>query len=204
MPALDPRVDAYIAKAPEFARTVLEHLRAVVHEACPDGVEGIKWSMPFFMHSGRNLLHLGAFKQHVSLGLWYGEALQTPREPGQPGQGSGNFGRITQLSDLPPKRELVRLIRSGMAAIDAGAKGPGARQRGPRLPPAVPAELGQALTSNPAAKRFFNSLPPSAQREYTDWISEAKRAETRVRRLQQTIDQLTQGRRRYEKPGEAD
>mgnify|MGYP003443435628 CR=1 FL=1 len=96
------------------------------------------------------------------------------------------------------------LIRSGMAAIDAGAKGPGARQRGPRLPPAVPAELGQALTSNPAAKRFFNSLPPSAQREYTDWISEAKRAETRVRRLQQTIDQLTQGRRRYEKPGEAD
>lgn len=199
MPTLDPRVDAYIAKAPEFARPVLEHLRAVMHEACPDAVEGIKWTMPFFMHAGRNLLHVGAFKQHVSLGLWYGEALQTPREPGQP---MGNFGRITQLSDLPPKRELVRLIRSGMAAIDAGAKGPGARKRGPRLPPAVPTELGKALKANAAAQKFFNSLPPSAQREYTDWISEAKREDTRERRLAQTIEQLALGRRRYWKQRE--
>ena len=194
MPTLDPRVDAYIAKAPEFARPVLEHLRAVLHQACPDAVESIKWSMPFFMHGGRNLLHLGAFKQHVSLGLWYGEALQTPREPGQP---MGNFGRIMQLSDLPPRRELVRLIRSGMAAIDAGAKGPGSRKRGPRLPPAVPTELGKALKANPAAQSFFNSLPPSAQREYTEWISEAKRDETRERRLAQTVEQLAQGKRRY-------
>src|SRR5690242_15133648 len=48
----DPRIDAYIAKAPPFAQPILTHIRAVVHEGCPDVVETMKWSSPFFDYAG--------------------------------------------------------------------------------------------------------------------------------------------------------
>ena len=48
----DPRVDAYIARSAPFAQPILEHIRSVVHEACPDVEETMKWSMPHFMHHG--------------------------------------------------------------------------------------------------------------------------------------------------------
>jgi len=194
MPTLDPRVDAYIAKAPAYAQPLLAQVRAVVHQACPDVVEGIKWSMPHFMYGGRNLLHLAAFKQHLSLGIWYGEAAEVAREPGQP---MGNFGRITAPSELPTKARLTRLIRSGMAAIDSGETRRGSQKAAPRPAPEVPPDLAKALKGQPAARAFFESLPPSAQREYTEWLTEAKREETRQRRLEQTVAQLAEGKRRY-------
>ncbi|OYZ43993.1 MAG: hypothetical protein B7Y31_02995 [Novosphingobium sp. 16-62-11] len=42
MPTIDPRIDAHIAKAGEFARPVLERFRALVHREIPDCVEAIK------------------------------------------------------------------------------------------------------------------------------------------------------------------
>lgn len=48
----DKRIDAYIEKSPEYARPILSYLRNLVHEACPEVEEGIKWSMPCFMHQG--------------------------------------------------------------------------------------------------------------------------------------------------------
>ena len=46
----DKRVDAYIANSAEFAKPILTYIRAVVHEACPDVEEAIKWSTPSFMY----------------------------------------------------------------------------------------------------------------------------------------------------------
>ena len=42
--ATDARVDAYIADAPEFAQPILVKLRELVHTACPDVTETIKWA----------------------------------------------------------------------------------------------------------------------------------------------------------------
>src|SRR5919112_6321415 len=52
MGARDPRVDAYIAKQADFAKPILSHIRDVVHAACPDVEEDMKWSAPFFMYHG--------------------------------------------------------------------------------------------------------------------------------------------------------
>lgn len=65
----DKRVDAYIAKSADFARPVLQELRAVVHEGCPEVEETLKWSVPFFLHKGI-LCCMAAFKQHCTFGFW--------------------------------------------------------------------------------------------------------------------------------------
>jgi uncharacterized protein YdeI (YjbR/CyaY-like superfamily) len=192
MPTLDPRVDAYIAKSAAFAQPLLIAVRAAAHEACPDVVEAIKWGMPFFTYRGKNLAHVAAFKQHLGLGLWYGAATNAEREAGN---AMGNFGRITSMAEMPTQRELQRLLRSGMAAIEQGVPGPTAGRARRRPPPEVPADLAAALNRAPEARRFYDSLAPSHQREYVTWIAGAKRDETRQRRLATTLQQLAEGKR---------
>jgi hypothetical protein len=58
----------------------------------------------------------------------------------------------------------------------------------------VPADLQEALDTNPPAKNYFNSLSYTHQKEYIRWITEAKRDETRLKRIQQTIALLMKGK----------
>lgn len=51
----------------------------------------------------------------------------------------------------------------------------------------IPVELAEALGDNAEAKARFDSLPPSHQREYINWITEAKRTETRERRAAKAV-----------------
>ncbi|MBI5719138.1 MAG: DUF1801 domain-containing protein [Burkholderiales bacterium] len=124
---LHPRVDAYIAQAAPFAKPILERLRADVHAACPDAEEAIKWSMPFFMHGGRNLAHMAAFKAHCAFGFEHGRAVV---DLGREAQAMGQFGRITKLEDLPSSAALRKLVAKAVALIDAGEKAPRAPKSG--------------------------------------------------------------------------
>ncbi|WP_197492269.1 DUF1801 domain-containing protein [Arachidicoccus ginsenosidimutans] len=58
----DVRVDEYIAKAKPFAQPVLKHLRKLIHKACPQATETIKWSFPNFDYRGKILCSMAAFK----------------------------------------------------------------------------------------------------------------------------------------------
>ena len=69
----NPAVDDYIAKAPDFAKPILTHIRDVVHKAVPEVEEEMKWSTPNFMHKGM-LCGMATFKQHCGLGFWKGSA----------------------------------------------------------------------------------------------------------------------------------
>ena len=204
MGSFDPRVDAYISRSAEFAQPMLERLRATVHEACPEVEETLKWSAPSFLHAGGILCMMAAFKQHVSFGFWkhalvVGDDLARegmPRE-GMPREGMGSFGKMTSLKDLPPKRELVALIRRAMVLNEQGVKTPGARKvRVPKPPPVAPADLAAALKRNRQARLAFDGFSPSQQREYVEWITEAKRPETRQRRLAQALEWLAEGKPR--------
>lgn len=200
MSAHDPRVDAYIAKAAPFARPLLEHLRAVVHAACPSVQEDIKWSMPSFQYGGRILCQMAAFKQHASFGFWQHAAVTE----GKARDGMGSLGRLATIKDVPSKRELTALLRKAMALIDEGATSTAMRAK--PAPPAaleVPADLRDALAGNPGAKAAFDSFSASARRDYIEWITEAKREDTRARRLAQAVGWLAEGKMRnwkYAKP----
>jgi uncharacterized protein YdeI (YjbR/CyaY-like superfamily) len=190
----DPRIDAYIANAAGFAQPILERLRAIVHEACPDVEETLKWSSPSFLHAGGILCGMAAFKQHASFGFWK-HALVVGEEV--PRHGMGSFGKLTSLKDLPPKKELVALIRKAMRLNEEGVKTPGVRKAStPKPPPVAPDDLAAALKKNRQARTTFEGFSPSQQREYVDWITEAKRDETRQKRLTQAIEWLAEGKQR--------
>ena len=191
----DPRVDTYIAKSADFAKPILEHIRATVHEACPDVEETMKWSMPFFTHNGL-LGNMAAFKQHCAFGFWKGSLIVgSDRDR----EAMGQFGRLTKLSDLPAKKVFIDLIRQAVARNDEGVKTPKVRKPGlPRraVPTAPPADLVAALKKNAKAKQTFDAFSPSHRKEYIQWITEAKRDETRQKRLAQTIEWLAVGKAR--------
>ncbi len=197
MGSKDPRIDAYIARAAPFAQPLLERLRSGVHQGCPEVEETIKWSMPFFTVKGRMLAHMAAFKQHCAFGFWQGREVAGQ---GRDGEAMGQFGRITALADLPPPREMKALVQAAVQRIDLQAATPraarpAAKTRLPALE--MPADLQAALAAQTAARSTYDGLAPSKQREYLEWITEAKRAETRQRRVAQAVEWLAEGKSRH-------
>lgn len=194
MPSHDPRIDAYIDRQAAFAQVILAYVRELVHEACPDVEETIKWGMPTFIHRGGILCGMAGFKQHASFGFWK-HALVVGDD--QPRVGMGSFGRLTTLDDLPPRRQLLAHVHKAMALNAAGHASPVAR-RPVRAKPAaaMPPDLGAALEGNAKAKVVFDGFPPGQRREYIDWITDAKREETRQKRVLQAVEWLAEGKRR--------
>lgn len=198
MPTTDPRVDAYIAKSAAFAQPILEHLRAVVHATCPEVEETMKWSFPHFMHKGM-MCSMASFKAHCAFGFWKAELLMADEARRD---AMGDFGRITSLKDLPSKKVLAAYIKQAMQLNDEGVTA-SARAK-PTTPRAleIPDDLSAALDAMPAARRHFDAFSPSKQRDYAEWLTEAKTEATRARRREQAIEWIAEGKARnwkYEK-----
>ncbi len=189
----DPRVDAYIAKSAEFARPILQHLRQLVHEACPEVQETIKWSFPNFEYKGP-FCNMAAFKQHCSFGFWKHKLL-FPGQPGKEEEAMGQFGRIASMKDLPKDQVLLGYVRKAKRLNDEGVKLP-PRATTPKKPVVVPAFLAAALKQSPPARAAFDNFSPSHKREYVEWLTEAKTEATRQRRLETALAWLAEGKPR--------
>jgi uncharacterized protein YdeI (YjbR/CyaY-like superfamily) len=187
----DERVDSYIAGQADFARPILEHLRAAVHAACPECEEAIKWGMPAFLYKGKQLAGMAAFKAHATFGFW--------QRSGARGEDSkagamGDFGRLTSVADLPDAAQLAALIHKNMALIDAGAKT--VRNKTVKAPIEMPDDLAAALSAAPAAQATFDAFSPSCRREYLEWVTSAKRPETRTKRIAEAVAMMAEGKKR--------
>jgi uncharacterized protein YdeI (YjbR/CyaY-like superfamily) len=189
----DPRVDAYIDRQAEFAKPILARLRETVHAACPACEETLKWSMPAFMYKGSILAQMAAFKAHATFGFW--QSSKVLGEEGRQREAMGSFGRIESLDDLPDDATLRGLIVKAMALIDSGEK-PARPVKHPKPELETPADLEEALAANEAARRTFDAFPPSCRREYVEWVIEAKRPETRAKRLAQAVEWMAEGKKR--------
>lgn len=201
MPApRNARVDEYIARSAPFARPILRRLRATVHRACPEAVETIKWGFPHFEHRGP-MCHMAAFKAHCAFGFHKPSLIVAPKGVLQRGRrdAMGHLGRIAKVGDLPSPTALAALIRQAALLNDQGVKEP--RARAPRAAIAPPRDFLVPLRASAAASATWKALPPSCRREYLEWIVEAKRTETRARRIATAVEWLAAGRRmnwRYE------
>jgi len=191
MPKRDPRVDEYIANAPQFARPILAHVRAVVHRNCPDVEETLKWRMPTFLHHGM-LCGMAAFKQHCTFGFWKHGLVVGDKSQND---AMGQFGRMQSMADLPSDKQLAAYIKKAMQLNETGVKAPRARAA-PRPAPATPADLAAALKKNRKAQATFDAFSPSCKREYVEWITEAKREETRASRVATAVEWMAEGKQR--------
>ena len=182
MPKHDARVDAYIAKSADFAKPILQYLRETIHAALPQVEETMKWSTPFFEYKG-TLAMMAAFKEHIRFGFWKGQLLDAGME------------RITSMKDLPPKKDLVALVKKAAALNEQGVKveRPAKKKAAPAK---TPPDLTAALKKNKKAGAAFEGFPPSHRREYIQWITDAKSEETRKRRLDQAVEWIAEGKPR--------
>ena len=195
----DKRFDAYIADSPDFAQPILTHLRDVVHDACPDVEEAIKWSHPHFVYKGM-LCMMASFKQHCSFGFWKAALIEeTVTE--KSGEAHGQFGRITSVKDLPSKKILTGYIKQAMKLNEAGVTVPKkkavAKKGAAKAPLKPPADLKVALDRNRKALNTFDAFSPSQRKEYIEWITEAKSEDTRNRRLEQAVEWMAEGKQRH-------
>lgn len=188
----DPRVDAYIDRQAEFAKPILRHLREAVHSVCLECEETLKWSSPTFMYKGQMLASMAAFKAHATFGFWKGSLVVGEAETQM--SGMGQFGKLSSIEDLPRRDKLEALIKKAMKLTDEGVKAP--RTKHKKEPFTVPQDLQAAIDAVPAARATFDEFPPSCQREYVEWITEAKRDETRSKRLAQAVEWMAEGKRR--------
>jgi uncharacterized protein YdeI (YjbR/CyaY-like superfamily) len=196
----DPRVDAYIAKSADFARPVLNRIRKLVHAACPEVEETMKWSFPHFMYRGM-FCSMSAFKEHCAFGFWH-PLMRDSIEGRGSHESMGQFGRIKSVSELPKDAEIKRLVKVAMQLNENGVKRPPKPKATAPKVVSVPGDLVAALKKNRAARTTFEGFSPSCKNEYVQWITEAKREETRAKRLVTTIEWLAEGKKRnwkYEK-----
>jgi uncharacterized protein YdeI (YjbR/CyaY-like superfamily) len=189
----DPRIDAYIDKAQPFAKPILKHLRRIVHAGCPQVEETIKWNMPHFVYGGGILCMMAAFKAHCVLHFWKGEIIFGKR--GKESEAMGEFGRIASLDDLPNEKTLTAYVQKAAAAKEKGiAETSEKKPKRKSLP--VPRYLADALKKNVKARKTFENFSPTNQRDYIEWLTEAKRDETRRGRLKTAIEWMTEGKPR--------
>lgn len=199
MSQYDARIDAYIEMAADFAKPVLTHLRELIHKACPDVIETWKWSFPNFDYAGATLCSMAAFKQHCSFGFWKGAILPDPdgiltitdREA------MGNLGKITSLQDLPPDAILIKYLHAAMYLNETGAKVPKKKPTDEtRAALITPADFDTALRASPLALQHYEQFSNSHRKEYIQWIEEAKTETTRIKRIAQAIEWISEGKSR--------
>ena len=179
-------------------KPVLKHIRKLVHAACPDVEETLKWSMPFFMHKGI-LCSMAAFKQHCTFGFWKGSLIfgKDKGAGNKQDEAMGQFGRISAISDLPKEKVSIGYIKKAVRLNETGVRLP------PRTRPKeskqliVPADLMSALKENKKTLTAFENFSYSHKKEYVDWIAEAKGEETRKRRLATAIEWMAEGKSRH-------
>jgi hypothetical protein len=190
-------VTAYIDRAPEYARPILKRLRELIHKGAPEVEERIKWGVPSFEYKGL-LAGMAAFKNHVAFGFWKAELLSDPAGRFRNRKASGfNWGKITSLEDLPPDHVIMDYARRALLLNKEGVKLPRART-GRRSPDEleVPSYFLAAVRKNPRAWETWRGFSYSHRKEYLEWVTEAKREETRERRLAKTVEWLAQGKGR--------
>ena len=196
----NPAVDAYIAKSADFAQPILRHVRKLMHKGCPRIEETIKWGVPAFEREGIVAM-MAAFKRHVAFGFWSEKLIREKlgREaervfPKDAKLGMGGRRYLSQ-TELPPDAAILRAVKVAVALNESGERPVRVRKLKP--PPKAPPYLAAALKKNAKARAAWSRLTPGQQREYVEWLAEAKREETRARRLAETLALLAAGKTRY-------
>ena len=191
----DKRVDEYISKSADFAKPILNHLRELVHNACPGVEETMKWSFPHFDYKGM-MCSMAAFKEHCAFGFWKTALMKDAKEMMSKNEyAMGHLGKIKSLKDLPPDKKIITWIKEAMKLNDADIKVE-RKKTTEKKEIEIPDAFQKALNKNKTAASTFKNFSPSHRYEYLEWITEAKTDETKNKRIVQAIEWLVEGKSR--------
>lgn len=196
MEKYDPRIDVYIDQAADFAQPILKHIRALVHEACPEIIETMKWSFPHFDYKG-TVCSMAAFKNHCAFGFWKSSLIPDPHHllSEDKAQAMGQLGRITSIADLPDKNIFLTYIQNAVILNKEGIK-VDKKPAAPKTALTIPDYFSKSLSEVPAAQQHFENFSYSQKKEYLEWITEAKSEDTRQKRLSTALEWISEGKSR--------
>lgn len=182
-------VEEYIAAHPEWENELME-LREMI--LTTDVEETIKWGAPVYTVNGKNVLGLAAFKHHAGIWFFQGALLKENTTLLENAQ-EGKTKALRQVRfEKGQKIPLPQLRKYVLEAIQN-------QKEGKELKPEkkkeveVPEELSVALSNNNKLKAAFEKLTPGKQREYCEYIAEAKRESTKMSRLEKIIPMIQAG-----------
>lgn len=195
MSTKDKRIDAYISKSADFAKPILNHLRALVHIACPDAEETMKWSFPHFDYKEEMMCSMAAFKEHCAFSFWKASLMKDPKllNNAKSETAMGHLGRITSLRDLPADKTMISYIKEAIKLNDDKVKIVKAKPV-EKVPLIIPDDVKIALKKNKKAQTTFENFSYSNKKEYVQWITEAKSEDTRNKRLTQAVEWMAEGK----------
>jgi uncharacterized protein YdeI (YjbR/CyaY-like superfamily) len=194
-----PEIDAYIERAAPFAKPILKHFRKLVHQACPEVEERVKWSFPHYDYLGGPMCSSAAFKQHCAIGFWKAALMKDAdilMENARSEESMGHLGRISSLKDLPPDAVIVKFIKDAMRLNESGIK-LSTKKPAVRKDLEVPDYFMKALKKNRDALKTFEAFPYSKKKDYVEWVTEAKTEETRNKRLETAVEWMSEGKSRH-------
>ena len=189
-----PQIDQIILNALPFAQPILIHFRELVHVVCPEVEEKIKWGMPHFDYKGQMMCHMASFKHHCAFSFYKAELIDEQLVKNAKTAGvMGHLGKITSLKDLPSDAQLKKWIKAAMQLNDKGITITKPKVSAVTIPPA-PDYLKKLFAKDPIAKKAWTALRPSHQKEYIQWLTDAKTEATREKRLNKRLDLLEEGK----------
>lgn len=204
-PGRNPKIDEYLDRAEEFAKPILTHLRSLIHAACPEVTEELKWGNPHFDYRGEMMCIFAAYTKHCSFSFWKDALMDDPRLKVSSDLPAAKrfMGKLTAVEDLPSDSELIGWIKEAMALNEQGVKLPPRKSEGPKVV-GIPEAFSERLATNPEVKAIFEGKSASFQKEYNVWIGEAKTDATRDKRIEEALAWIADGKSRfwkYSKPG---
>lgn len=196
MATTDKRIDAYISKSADFAKPILTHIRSLVHKACPDVEETIKWGFPHFDYKGEMMCSMASFKQHATMGFWKAALMKDPMlvANAKTETAMGHTGQLRSLKDLPSDKKIMAWIKDAMQLNDKGIKLPSRPKS--VIEVKEPDYFMTALKKNKKAMEAYGKFPNGAKKEYILWITEAKSEETRNKRMATAVEWISEGKTR--------
>jgi uncharacterized protein YdeI (YjbR/CyaY-like superfamily) len=198
MAQLNSKVDEYIAKSEDFAKPILEYLRQIIHETCPDAAEDIKWGTPHYSYKDDHLCMIAGFKNHCSFSLYKAEFLKDKKiaESVKAGKKFGYMDKLKSVTELPSKEVLISLIKEAMTINEKGIKKEKTVSDKPKIIE-TPEYLLESLNANKKAKEVWESKSDSYRKDYLVWIIDAKTDATRQKRIEQSLEWIAEGKGRF-------
>ncbi len=192
----DKRIDAYIMNAQRFAQPILNHLRELIHVACPGVQETMKWSFPHFEYNGSILCSMASFKKHCAFGFWKASVMKDPHELFELKERTamGHLGRIESMDDLPSDKILISYIKEAAKLNKEGVKLPSKAKPITKASIEPPDYMLKALNKNKKAWSNFEAFSPGQKKEYIEWIAGAKTEATRSKRVSDMLEWVEEGK----------
>jgi uncharacterized protein YdeI (YjbR/CyaY-like superfamily) len=183
----------YIKEMPEFSKAICTKLRSIILNADDSLAEEWKWG-PHYASNGM-VCGYGGFKQHVKLTFFNGDSMKDAKKLFNHCV-DNEFSRSIKYVDVSEidEKTLTAYIKESIAINKKGYK-----REVKNKEVETPADLEKALAKNKKAKTFYDALTYGYKKEFVEWVTTAKREETRNDRIAKTVAMCEEGRKLNDK-----